>query len=364
MTPYLVGEGLSGFIPSMFALIQGVGENRKECLELTSSADIALNATAVGSVVNASAPFREQLANLTTTLQVLDTDQLERSASSASSLIEPIFSVEVFFLSLFSTLLISYIGFCTLQLLPEAKQEMANARKRQQLKANAKKLKVYKKVVYEERMMEEAAAAAAAAETSEENGVVGPMINSDDFDCIPLDDENEKEEVIIFGEKDSDDDSFGNRRFNRINSVASEGATEQFPYSALPYGVEVLHYIVVLSGLAYPTGCFFGMLVEAKSVRLINLLTAIGTTLALYILACALMSPSPPLVDSPVGGILMVLCWIAYVGILSYSKTMITLWICDYNSRKGMFWVGMNQQFGAATGALLNFILINYSRLY
>ena len=228
MTPYLVGEGLSGFIPSMFALIQGVGENRKECLELTSSADIALNATAVGSVVNASAPFREQLANLTTTLQVLDTDQLERSASSASSLIEPIFSVEVFFLSLFSTLLISYIGFCTLQLLPEAKQEMANARKRQQLKANAKKLKVYKKVVYEERMMEEAAAAAAAAETSEENGVVGPMINSDDFDCIPLDDEDEKEEVIIFGEKDSDDDSFGNRRFNRINSVASEGATEQF----------------------------------------------------------------------------------------------------------------------------------------
>ncbi|KAH9408468.1 hypothetical protein TYRP_012143 [Tyrophagus putrescentiae] len=311
MTPYLVGEGLSGFIPSMFALIQGVGENRKECLELTSSADIALNATAVGSVVNASAPFREQLANLTTTLQVLDTDQLERSASSASSLIEPIFSVEVFFLSLFSTLLISYIGFCTLQLLPEAKQEMANARKRQQLKANAKKLKVYKKVDKQKRTY---------------------------YYLLAL----------MF-----------------LNCFTTFGFFPPVqPYSALPYGVEVLHYIVVLSGLAYPTGCFFGMLVEAKSVRLINLLTAIGTTLALYILACALMSPSPPLVDSPVGGILMVLCWIAYVGILSYSKTMITLWICDYNSRKGMFWVGMNQQFGAATGALLNFILINYSRLY
>lgn len=214
MTPYLVGEGLSGFIPSMFALVQGVGENRKECLELTSSADIALNGSAI---VNASASFREQLANLTTTLQVLDTDQLEKTASA--NLIEPTFSVEVFFFSLFTTLLISYIGFCALQFLPVAKVEMASARKRQQLKANAKKLKVYKKVVDEERM----------AVGVGENRVAGQMINSDDFDCIPLDDgDDEKDEVIIFGKKGGrNEDETEEEQLTMVNSVASNRAANK-----------------------------------------------------------------------------------------------------------------------------------------
>lgn len=217
MTPYLVGEGLSGFIPSMFALVQGVGENRKECLELTSAADIALNGSATVGV-NASAPFGEQLANLTTTLQVLDTDQLEKTASS--NLIEPIFSVEVFFFSLFSTLLISYIGFCALQLLPAAKEEMASARKRQQMKANAKKLKVYQKVVDEERM--------AMAVGAAENRANGQMVNSDDFDCIPLDDaEDEKDEVIIFGKKSDNADDTEDEQFTIVNSAASQRAANK-----------------------------------------------------------------------------------------------------------------------------------------
>lgn len=76
------------------------------------------------------------------------------------------------------------------------------------------------------------------------------------------------------------------------------------------------------------------------------------------------MSPSPPLLGTSFGGVLMIVAWISFVGILSYAKTMITLWICEYATKTGMFWLGMNTQFGAATGAALNFILINYSRLY
>lgn len=39
---------------------------------------------------------------------------------------------------------------------------------------------------------------------------------------------------------------------------------------------------------------------------------------------------------------------------------MITVWICDYNAQEGMFWVGMATQTGAAVGAFVNYILVNW----
>lgn len=136
------------------------------------------------------------------------------------------------------------------------------------------------------------------------------------------------------------------------------------PYSALPYGTDVLHFVVIMAGLSYPAGCFLGMLFEDKSLRTINIMTGVGTLLGCYMTVCALMSPSPPLVNHTLGGVIIVVCWISMVGILSYAKTMITLVICDYNSTKGMFWVGMNTQFGAALGASIIFVLINYTALF
>jgi hypothetical protein len=76
------------------------------------------------------------------------------------------------------------------------------------------------------------------------------------------------------------------------------------------------------------------------------------------------MSPNPPLNNSSIGGILMIISWISYTAILSYAKTMITLLISDYNGDKGLFWVGMNTQFGAAFGAAIMFLIINYTNLF
>ena len=163
------------------------------------------------------------------------------------------------------------------------------------------------------------------------------------------------------------------------------------PYAALPYGSLTLHLVVILSGLAYPIGCLLGMVWECRSVRTMNLLTLIGTVIGCYIIVCSLMSPNPPLkpllktlrkVEDKVqahetqeilsllinnynlGGILMIIVWISFVMILSYCKAMICIWVCDYNGTNGMFWVGMWTQFGAAMGAGLNFILINYTTMF
>ena len=136
------------------------------------------------------------------------------------------------------------------------------------------------------------------------------------------------------------------------------------PFSARPYGSDILHNVVIMAGLAYPAGCFFGMFVEKRSTKTITLLTIVGTMISSYIIFCATQSPNPPLKNSSIGGLLMLASWILYVAILSYAKTMITLVLCDLNSRTGMFWVGMQTQFGAALGALISFLLIDLTDIF
>ena len=131
MTPYLVGEGLSGFIPSMVALLQGVGENHRECSVSNDVVHLPLDASGNSKFHNLSS------------LLVLDTEVLEKSTISdnqAFKLIKPRFSVEVFFFSLFFTILISYMSFCALQFLPICRKVMDNTkRKRKTQKSEASK---------------------------------------------------------------------------------------------------------------------------------------------------------------------------------------------------------------------------------
>ncbi len=84
---------MSGFIPSIVALIQGVGEE-KNCNNNN-------NSNITGLLVNRNETIE---ANVTA--------------------IEPRFSVEVFFSSLLFTLSISWIAFILLQFLPICKKEM------------------------------------------------------------------------------------------------------------------------------------------------------------------------------------------------------------------------------------------------
>ena len=85
-----------------------------------------------------------------------------------------------------------------------------------------------------------------------------------------------------------------------------------------------MHQVVILSGLSYPTGCFLCMIYSPKSTRLVYLLIAIGSALGGYIVLAALLSPTPPLANSPLGGHIMVAAWISFTLILSYAKTMAT----------------------------------------
>ncbi|CAN7997768.1 unnamed protein product [Ixodes hexagonus] len=77
-------------------------------------------------------------------------------------------------------------------------------------------------------------------------------------------------------------------------------------YSCLPYGSEVLHLSVTLCGIAYPVACMAAMFVSLRKQAHLNLMSLVGTLLSAYITVTAVMSPSPPLVDTSVGNVLIV----------------------------------------------------------
>ena len=110
------------------------------------------------------------------------------------------------------------------------------------------------------------------------------------------------------------------------------------PFSARPYGIDILHNVVIMAGLAYPAGCFFGMFVEKRSTKAITLLTIVGTMISSYIIFCATQSPNPPLKNSSIGGLLMLASQILYVAMLSYAKTMITLVLCEFSNWNVLGW--------------------------
>ena len=95
-----------------------------------------------------------------------------------------------------------------------------------------------------------------------------------------------------------------------------------------------------------------------------TVLTIIGSLIAVYIVYIAATNKSADFEATKFKGWIMLGAWTFFVTIISYSKTLITVWICDYNRDKGMFWVGMTTQFGGLAGAGLAYILVNHTSFF
>lgn len=77
-------------------------------------------------------------------------------------------------------------------------------------------------------------------------------------------------------------------------------------YSCLPYGNVTYHFSVTLAAVANPCAGFIAMFVPHTSIRVIRVLSSIGSFLAIYIFYIATQSPTPPLQHLLIGNILIV----------------------------------------------------------
>ncbi|XP_070605419.1 riboflavin transporter 2-like [Erythrolamprus reginae] len=129
-------------------------------------------------------------------------------------------------------------------------------------------------------------------------------------------------------------------------------------YSCLPYGRPAYHLSVTLGSLANPLACFLGMFLVNRSLSLLALLSLAGTLLAGYIIGMATLSPCPPLLHSPLGILLIVLCWVLFTGLFSYVKLMIGKILRD-EGHSALVWCGAVVQLGSMVGALAIFPLVS-----
>lgn len=77
-------------------------------------------------------------------------------------------------------------------------------------------------------------------------------------------------------------------------------------YSCLPYGNVTYHFSVTLAAIANPCAGFIAMFVPHTSIRVIRVLSFIGSFLAIYLFYIATQSPTPPLQNLLIGNILIV----------------------------------------------------------
>lgn len=258
LTSFFIGEGFSGFVPSIIALAQGVGGN-PECHNKTD-----------GSGTEAFTP-------------------------------DPRFPVDVFFYCLFVFTLLSALAYYLLNkdLVIKDAKSLGNESGLNS-SSNSKSTSSREGSLF--------------AETSvfELPSAVSNTIN----DCQDDSGNNNLERLRA----NSDLSHEGSPLLGMSNSVffylvglqifvcfLSNGVFPSIQsYSCLPYGNVTYHLAVTLSNMANPAVCFLAFFIPPPSKRSISTIAVLSVGVSAYVMVTAVSSPEPPLVGQRSGEVLLV----------------------------------------------------------
>ena len=91
-----------------------------------------------------------------------------------------------------------------------------------------------------------------------------------------------------------------------VNALTNGVLPSLQSYSCLPYGTLTYALSVRLSVAINPIACFMALFVQSGSVVALCLLTVLGTTMSIYHIVLAALSPTPPLAETDAGSALAV----------------------------------------------------------
>jgi riboflavin transporter 2 len=277
---YFIGEGLSGFLPSVVALIQGVGGN-PVCITESENSTVTV-------------PYTEP----------------------------PRFSSEAFFFFLFVMMTLSTIAFFLLNNLKYCQSERTDSHIRsrvfnlkgsQMVEGSRNNRSPVHSPVFtiaedvdtlmtHPETSDICSKLPAATEKSDQHGSTG-VIGDGSVTVLSQPSTDKKLSsltqpvYIYFLVLAAWVCMFGNGIFPSIQS-----------YSCLPYGNIAYHLSVTLGSMANPVACFLAFFYPYLSVRMISLLTLSSIVFTGYIMAVSLLSPVPPLVNTSGGEFLVVSC--------------------------------------------------------
>lgn len=306
LTTYFAGEGLSGLVPAVVALIQGVGVVHCENVTLSSNTT-AINSTTAGS------------------------GELQAIYQPAK------FSAQIFFLFLSAMMVVCLIAFILLNCHPAVARE--------------RKTDLY----YDSDLVQEKREQGLSLHTHSPEQK--PMISRHETagweprSSFGRGTYSNFEVVFIFVV------------LAWVNALTNAVLPSVQSYSCLPYGNQAYHLAATMAAVANPVACFIAMFVPQRSLIFMGILTLFGTGFGAYIMAMAAMSPCPLLVHSASGTAVIVLAWILFVLLLSYVKVIIGVILRD-EGHSALVWCGAVVQLGSMVGAISMFPVVSLYGLF
>ncbi|KAM6899527.1 solute carrier family 52, riboflavin transporter, member 2 [Xenentodon cancila] len=297
LTTYFIGEGVSGLLPALVALIQGVGV--LHCINSTQSLNHTANASSSGGTYEMQAQYQD--AN---------------------------FSAEVFFFFLSAMMLVCLVAFLLLNYHPTVVKEHSNNRYTNGVKAKVQKRRKWT----EERPMMD--------QFRPTNHKQRSSFGSGSYSWVQV--------LYIF------------LILAWVNALTNTVLPSVQSYSCMPYGNNAYHLSATLAAVSNPLACFIAMFIPIRSVSLVfmGVLTLVGTGIGAHIMAMAVLSPCPLLVNETSGGAVIVLAWILFILSLSYVKVIIGLILRD-EGHSALVWCGAVVQLGSLLGAVTMFPLVS-----
>ncbi|NP_001133955.1 riboflavin transporter 2 isoform X1 [Salmo salar] len=309
LTTYFVGEGVSGLVPAVVALVQGVGV--VHCRNATV-ASLANGTLGVNSTVGASGELQAQYQPAN-------------------------FSAQVFFLFLSAMMVVCLAAFLLLNHHPAVARE--------------KKCEQYFNGGLAEEKSDQALSLSHRPQEEK------PMISSPDSH------RRARQSSFGTGFYSGPELAFIFVVLAWVNALTNAVLPSVQSYSCLPYGNQAYHLAATMAAVANPVACFIAMFLPLRSLVLIGLLTIVGTGFGTYIMAMATLSPCPLLVHSASGTTLIVIAWVLFVLTLSYVKVIIGVILRD-EGHSALVWCGAVVQLGSMLGALSMFPLVSVYGLF
>ncbi|XP_063344226.1 solute carrier family 52, riboflavin transporter, member 3-B [Pelmatolapia mariae] len=301
LTTYFAGEGLSGLVPAVVALIQGVGVVHCENATLSNNSNIT------------------------------DNGMLKAIYQPAK------FSAQVFFIFLSVMMVVCLVAFLLLNHHPAVAHERKSERyfsgeldrekKEQGLSLNA--------------------------QTPEQKPMISPS------------EAGKREPKSSFGRGTYSifEVVFIFVVLAWVNALTNAVLPSVQSYSCMPYGNKAYHLAATMGAVANPVACFIAMFIPIRSLVFMGVLTIFGTGFGAYIMGMAVLSPCPLLVHSTSGTVVIVLAWILFVLTLSYVKVIIGVILRD-EGHSALVWCGAVVQLGSMLGALTMFPLVGFYQLF
>lgn len=276
---FFVGQGLSGLLPSMVALIQGVGASSIKC-----------PSTVGKPIAEGSNSTFASNSSVTAVRNSNSTQPLSRKMD------QPLFSADLFFFFIFGIIVLCEVCFILLNYHPKAKSaqvlQKQGDKTRRQVKDEQKSLENYRMCSEPNELQE---LELAAVDKDSQSSLVSDTVYTEtveDTNNSPTLSMRLMLVVLLI-------QVYLNAVFNGvIPSVLS--------YACLPYGEKTYHLALTLSAIANPVASFLFYIVVLNSVKLMVFWTVVYSILCSYVVVIGAESPCPILHDNASGSFLIV----------------------------------------------------------